>query len=243
MLYALETVIGAEFKRWLSICPHVQLEFTNFNSIKGELPDLGLVSRPSDMCSPSEITPFNLYIITGSHHGAYEELQWIRDLEAWIRRADDLKVPLLGICFGHQVIATALGGKVTVNPKGFEIGAISFALNEAGQQVFNGKTALHLYYTHGDAVVHVPASMENLGGNDTTECQAMRKGNHIVTIQGHPEFSHATLANILRKDLVEGFVTENAYQVAFRSLDDPLDADFVACASLQYLGVHPSLGQ
>jgi GMP synthase-like glutamine amidotransferase len=233
--------IGFEFKRWLGHCSHVKVDFTNFNTIKGEFPEL-----PKDhfaSTAPLETQPFNLYIITGSHNGAYEDIQWIRDLEAWIRRADEAKAPLLGICFGHQVIATALGGVVTINPKGWEVGAHTFHLNSSGQPIFKGKNGLHLLYTHQDAVVRVPDSMINLGGNEKTDCQAMCKNSHIITLQGHPEFEQNTLEALLKKKLENGILSESAYQVAHRSLEDNIDSNYVACACMAYLKIHPELDE
>ena len=215
------------------------MEFTNFDSLKSEFPPLP--NSRFALTAPQETQPYDLYILTGSHSGAYEELQWIRDLEAWIRRADELKVPLLGICFGHQVIATALGGAVTMNPKGWEIGAHSFTLNASGQDVFKGRKSLHLQYTHQDIVSQVPGSLSNLGGNDKTDCQAMCKDSHIITLQGHPEFSQSTLEALLHRKLKSGIIDEPSFEVYIKSLQEPLDNDFVACACLSYLKLHPSL--
>lgn len=232
-------IVGFEFKRWLETCPHVKIDFTNFNTLQGEYPALPKHHFVHG-ASPEE-TPFHLYIVTGSHSGVYEELQWIRDLEAWIRQADELKAPLIGICFGHQVVASALGGKVTLNPKGWEVGAQTFALNEAGQALFKGKTTLHLQYSHQDAVVNIPACMQNLGGNEKTDCQGMCKGSHIFTLQGHPEFGKETMTGILGRKREKGLLSETEYTRAFTSLDEPVDANYVACASLAYLQLHPSL--
>lgn len=232
-------IIGSEFKRWLETCPHVKIDFVNFNTIQGEFPSLP--KRHFVHGASSDEIPFDLYIITGSHNGVYEDLQWIRDLEAWIRNADELKVPLIGICFGHQVVASALGGKVTLNPKGWEVGAQDFELNEVGQAMFKGKTSIHLQYSHQDAVVQLPASMLNLGGNEKTDCQGMCKGSHIVTLQGHPEFCKETMSGILGRKREKGILSEAEYSRAYHSLDDPVDANYVACASLAYLKLHPPL--
>lgn len=214
----------------------MKIEFTNFDTISGEYPEL-----PTGEVGSGVEVPYDLYILTGSHNGVYEELQWIRDLEAWIRRADALKISLLGICFGHQVVASALSGKVTVNPKGWEMGAHSFALNEAGQALFKGKKALSLQYSHQDIVATLPPCMTPLGGNAITAYQAMCKDSRILTIQGHPEFCKETMQGILKRKILAGIVSEAEYQEAIRSLDDPVDDNFVACASLAYLKLHPEL--
>lgn len=180
-------------------------------------------------------------MITGSHSGTYEQHQWIRDLEAWVRRADAAKAPLVGICFGHQVIATALGGDCTVNPKGWEMGAHTFPLNSIGKAILPGKEQLHLLYTHQDAVVRVPETMQNIGGNDKTDCQGMCKDHHIFTLQGHPEFGPITLERILAKKLKTGIIDQTTYDSVATSLNDKVDSNYLACASLHYLNLHPEL--
>lgn len=209
--------------------------------MQGKFPKL-----PNDITGVSasnESEAYDLYILTGSHNGAYEDIQWIRDLEAWIRRADETKAKVLGICFGHQVVATAFGGTVTVNPKGWEIGAHEFELNTTGQAIFKGRKSIKLQYTHQDAVMQIPDSCTNLGGNANTQCQAMVKGHHIITVQGHPEFSQATMEGLLQRKLEGGIIDEPSYQIYHRSLEEHVDNDFVACSCLEYLSLHPSIEQ
>ena len=234
-IYSL-TFEGAEFKRWLALCPHVTIDFKNFDTLSGEYPELpiGTVGSVEDL-------PWDLYILTGSHYGAYEDFQWIRDLEAWIRKADALKVPILGICFGHQVLATALGGLVTPSPKGWEVGAHTFQLNEAGQRIFKGKTSIHLHSSHQDIVARLPESCISLGGNAHTEFHSFIKDDHIITMQMHPEFSKETQSALLNRKSDFSILTDAEYQTAIRSVDDPVDDVFVACGSLAFLKLHPEL--
>lgn len=202
----------------------------------GEYPEL-----PSETAGPGVELPWDLYILTGSHAGVYEELQWIRDVEAWIRKADAMKVPILGICFGHQVIASALGGSVTPSPKGWEVGAHSFQLNELGQRIFKGKTSIHLHSSHQDIVARLPDCLLNLGGNSHTDHHAFVKDSHIITLQMHPEFSRETQAALLNRKAEFSLLTDAEYQTAVRSLDDKVDDAFVACACLAFLKLHPEL--
>lgn len=227
---------GAEFKRWLSICPHVSIDFTNFDTLSGEYPEL-----PKGVVGSGVEQPWDLYILTGSHFGVYEEEQWIRDVEVWIRKADALKVPILGICFGHQVLASALGGAVTQSPKGWEVGAHSFQLNETGQRVFKGKTSIHLHSSHQDIVSRLPECLTSLGGNAHTDHHALIKDSHIITLQMHPEFSRETQSALLNRKADFSLLTDAEYQTAVRSLDDNVDDAFVACACLAFLKLHPEL--
>ncbi|VXA76741.1 hypothetical protein AERO9A_110054 [Aeromonas salmonicida] len=82
-----------------------ELEFRIWSALDGELPD--------------DLQECDAWLITGSRHDAYSDLPWIQALRAWIRLAHDADVKLAGVCFGHQVIAQALGGEVVKSTKGW----------------------------------------------------------------------------------------------------------------------------
>ena len=119
------------------------------------------------------------WLITGSRHGAYEDHPWIPPLEELIRAIRDAGKPLVGICFGHQIIAQALGGRVVKFPGGWAVGRKTYTIG--GREV-----ALNAW--HQDQVVELPPGAQVLGGNDFTANAAMAVGEHILTVQPHPEF-------------------------------------------------------
>lgn len=86
-----------------------ELEFRIWSALDGELPD--------------DLQECDAWLITGSRHDAYSDLPWIQALRAWIRLAHDADVKLAGVCFGHQVIAQALGGEVVKSTKGWGLGS------------------------------------------------------------------------------------------------------------------------
>lgn len=97
------------------------------------------------------------YVLSGSRHGAYEALPWIAELLAWTREAVAKRDRLLGVCFGHQVIAQALGGRVEPNARGFEIGGLGMELTPQARAFFatllGGEAAtpeaVRMLYVHG----------------------------------------------------------------------------------------------
>ena len=138
-----------------------------------------------------EYSEGDAWIITGSPRSVYDELDWMLDMEDKIRNAQYHNKPVLGICFGHQLIAKSFGGWVELNPNGWELGAYPIELTERGLKSrilagFNNHTIV--YQSHGDCVTVLPKNAIELALN--------KKGNQAFTIhknmygvQFHPEFS------------------------------------------------------
>ena len=98
-------------------------------------------------------------LITGSPAGVYDPLDWIAPLEAFVRTAHDRKVPMVGVCFGHQLIAQALGGTVRKSEKGWGLGRHVYDV-APGNGVIDG-TRIALACSHQDQVITPPAGAED----------------------------------------------------------------------------------
>lgn len=136
-------------------------------------------------------------VITGSAFSTYEELDWIAGAEEYLRRLAARGVPLYGVCFGHQLLAQAFGGKVEPCPAGWELGTCQVELNELGQKdpLFEAlPSRLSVQQSHADVVTVLPEGAEVLAGNAHWGVQAFRLGRHIWGTQFHPEFTPATMA-------------------------------------------------
>jgi GMP synthase (glutamine-hydrolysing) len=136
-------------------------------------------------------------VITGSSSMVTDRAPWSERTAEWLREAVQVELPVLGICFGHQLLAHALGGVVDYNPLGRHIGTVDVALcDEArGDALFGAfRESLHLPVSHRQAVVKLPQGAVLLASAALDPNHAFRVGQCAWGVQCHPEFD----ANIVR---------------------------------------------
>jgi len=137
------------------------------------------------------------FVITGSSSSVTERAPWMLRAEELLREAVAARVPVLGLCFGHQMIATALGGEVTKNPRGREIGTVRLD-RVADDPLFAGlPRSFPVNATHVDAVVRLPPGGEVLATTDKDDASAFRVGQRVHGVQFHPEFDDDVMRGYL----------------------------------------------
>ena len=174
--------------------------------------------RVLDMDFPASVTECDGWLLTGSRFGAYEDHAFIPPLEDFIRAAHAAAVPMVGICFGHQIIAQALGGKVEKFSKGWSVGPTDYD--------FNGQT-LRLNAWHQDQVTRRPEGATVVACNAFCENAALIYGDRAFTVQAHPEF-RSDFVDGLMKTRGKGLVPDALMEAASARLDLPLDTRTLA---------------
>lgn len=130
-------------------------------------------------------------VITGAHEMVTEGADWMHETGKWLVNAAKAGLPLLGICFGHQLMAQCFGGEAGYHPDGMEIGTVPISMNEAASDdpLFSRlPQEFPAHVTHSQTALKVPCDAEVLGASDHDAHQAVRFAEGAWGVQFHPEF-------------------------------------------------------
>jgi GMP synthase-like glutamine amidotransferase len=154
-----------------------------------------------DVCNgnfPAATDECDGWLCSGSRFSVYDDEGWISALKSFVRELRASGRPFVGICFGHQMLAEALGGKVAKAEQGWGVGVqnIKIVHPEAWMQPW--QTSLRLQYMHQDQVQRLPAESVVLARSEHCPIAIFRAGANLLGIQAHPEFPAAYSAALLR---------------------------------------------
>ena len=166
------------------------------------------------------------YLSTGSRYSVYDRDPWILDFQNFVRTLYREKQKFVGICFGHQMIAHALGGSCVKADTGWGVGVHEVAVYAKKPWMNPALSAYNLIVSHQDQVVALPSDSEVLGGNAHCPYAMMAVGGHFLGIQAHPEYN-AAYADALVHTRVER-IGHGVVQQARRSLYKEIDEAAVA---------------
>lgn len=182
---------------------------------------------------PTDLNECDAYLITGSKTGVYDKKPWINSLTLFIQQANCEGVKLVGLCFGHQILAEALGGKVEKSDKGWGVGAMVSRPVEHADWMTDKLGALCLLYSHQDQVTRLPDKAKVLFSSDFCEFSAFYIEKSVMAFQGHPEF---TLDYCHRLMFVrQEKYAEGQYERAVKSLEQPLHSELLGHWILNFL--------
>lgn len=172
------------------------------------------------------------WIVSGSRRSVYEDEGWIRDLEELVRRIVAERHPLVGICFGHQMTAQALGGTVEQAPVGWGVGRKAFEVTATADWM-EPVDEFTILMSHRDQVTRLPEGAEVVATADYCPVGAYRIGDHVFCVQGHPEFV-PELSRILMAKRRE-VIGEQVVDAALDTLHEPADSERVVAWMAEFL--------
>jgi GMP synthase (glutamine-hydrolysing) len=176
------------------------------------LPDVRVCHVEAGETLPDPSTP-RAVVVTGSSALVTDRLAWSEHTRAWLPRVLERGTPMLAICYGHQLLADALGGWVDMNPRGREIGSVEVTLEPAAADdpLFSVlPPTLRVSSSHRQSVLALPAGARRLAGNDADENQAYAIGPRTWGVQFHPEWDH---------DVIRVYLEERALILRDEGLD------------------------
>ena len=196
-----------------------------FSALLGEVRPVwqfDVFSVKDDEFPEGDLNLFDGFLITGSPASVRDNEPWIGRLEDLLRELHQRRAPMFGACFGHQVLATALGGVVDDNPGGWVLGTVQTVLTDGE------KGKLNLYAAHKEQVTQLPPNALITATTEGCPIAGFKIGNHIATTQYHPEMTPKFIAALV--DELEDTFDPDVINDARTSLKT--EADRLAVANL-----------
>lgn len=178
---------------------------------------------------PEAVGDCDGYIITGSAAGVYEDHDWLPPLREFVHEVVAARRRLLGVCFGHQIIADALGGRVEKSSKGWGIGHHTYEMTSAEEAV---PGTFSLLACHQDQVTALPPRARHLARSDFCEFAMFAIDDHVLSLQPHPEFTPGFAVDLYERRR-ERFGHEHA-DAAIASVHEPTHAEELARWALTF---------
>lgn len=195
-------------RRFAADAPHVRLD--RFDVVDGQ--------------PPPAVGAYDAVVVPGSRHGVGDGTAWITTLMDHVRDAVDADVPVVGICFGHQVVAAALGGEVARAANGWGVGVHDTTVHDTAPWMTPHAASFRLLMSHQDQVVAAPPGATVLASTHHAPIAAFQAGS-AVGFQGHPEFVPDYLDALLATRVDR--IGEQRVAEARASLTTPTDHELV----------------
>lgn len=209
--------------------------------LQGIEPELTFqVWRCHELELPSATTEADAWLITGSRHGVNDDLPWLPGLSEFLTQAQQAGQPVVGICFGHQLVAKVFGGQVRKHPGGWGIGVSVNQMHQRQPWMLPWTPVLRALVSHADQVNVLPNDATVLASSNFCPFYAIQIHDNVLGIQGHPEFSKGYARDLMLKR--KGTIPAERIESALRSLDESVDDATLAAWIINFMrGVNMQL--
>jgi GMP synthase-like glutamine amidotransferase len=201
------------------VAPEVFLSV--FDVTQGEYPDL------------SAAEPYDGFISSGARYSVYDSDPWILRFKEFVRELYDHNRKFVGICFGHQMMAEALGGKCEKSDQGWGVGIKEVKIHQKRSWMQPELDSYRMIVSHADQVLEIPENGEILGGNFHCPCSIYTVGGNFLGIQAHPEFTPAFEKDIM--DIRQDRIGQQAIDAAIPTLNEKTDEAVVTRWIVQFI--------
>lgn len=174
------------------------------------------------------------YVITGSKHSAYEDLPWIPPLIEFLKKAIQAQRKIVGICFGHQLIAHYFGGETRPAEAGWAVGVQQTRMLKKAPWMSPARESVGLLSSHKDQVSRLPPGAELIASTPFCPISGYVIGDEVLALQGHPEFVKDYSASLM--DMRRELLGDETHHKGVQSLAEDTDEDVVAHWILNFIG-------
>ena len=213
---------GRMFQRLFAQQP-LAAQFEVFNVVQGDYPAAG--------------ERYDAYLVTGSKADSFGSDPWIQTLKTFLLERYENGDKLLGICFGHQLLALLLGGRAERASQGWGVGIHRYEVKQRPQWMSPALEELTLLISHQDQVTALPENATVIASSDFCPYAAYHINDQVLCFQGHPEFIHDYSRALL--DIRQQFLGEQIYQQGVASLDKDHHGSTVAEWMMRFVAHKP----
>lgn len=204
-----------------------EIEFDTFDCQRGEL--------------PLDINAYDFFITTGSRVSVYDGLDWVDEIVRFIQLLDQQHKKLIGICFGHQLIAMARGLKVEKSSKGWGVGMATNDIVSCQDWMDCNVRQLNILVSHQDQIVDLPPEVKVIAASEFCPYFVLEWSADILSIQGHPEWINAYSGALM--DFRRPIIPAERIEQGFESLNQQSDNDLFAHWMMNFVRNTPSSHQ